>query len=171
MATPKSEEVLERMCCHEYYTTFDGFSGFNTVPKCTEDQHYMTFRTPYNTYCYTIMPFGLKNAPHTYCHYVQKVFAKQVSHSIETYMHDCAVMSMEFDTHCLDVEESLNLMEQGKMKVNPWKSHFFQQGVEFLGHYVDCNRVSALRDRVRQIEEWLKATNVKEVRAFLGFCG
>ena len=77
------------------------------------------------------MPFGLKNAPHTYCRYVQKVFAKQVSRSIETYMDDCAVMSMGFDTHCADVEEALSLMQRGKMKVNPWKSHFFQQGVEF----------------------------------------
>ena len=57
------------------------------------------------------------------------------------------------------------------MKVNPWKSHFFQQGVEFLGHYVDRNGVSVLRDRVRQIEDWLRPTNVKEIRAFLGFCG
>ena len=168
---PNLEEVLERMGGHEYYTTFDGFSGFNTVPICKEDQHYTTFRTPYGTYCYTVMPFGLKNAPHTYCRYVQKVFAKQVSHSIETYMDDCAVMSMGFDTHCADVEEALNLMEQGKMKVNPWKSHFFQRGVEFLGHYMDRNGVSVLRDRVRQIEDWLRPTNVREIRAFLGFCG
>ena len=64
-------------------------------------------------------------------------------------MDDYAVMSMEFDTHCTDVEESLDLMERGKMKVNPWKSHFFQQGVEFLGHYVDHNGVSVLRDGIQ----------------------
>lgn len=86
-------------------------------------------------------------------------------------MGDCAAMSMGFDMHCVDVEESLNLMEQAKMKVSPWKSHFYQRGVEFLGRYVDHSRVSILRDCIRQIQDWLKPTNVKEVRAFLGFCG
>ena len=168
---PNLEEVLECMGGHKYYTTFDGFSGFKTVPICAEDQDYTTFGTGYRTYCYTIMSFILENAPHTYCRCFQKVFAKQVSHSIKTYMDDCAVMSMGFNTHYADVEESLNLIEQGKMKVNPWKSHFFQRGVKFLGHYVDYSGVSVLRDRIRQIEDWLKPNNVKEVRAFLGFCG
>ena len=86
-------------------------------------------------------------------------------------MDDCVVISMGFNTHCADVEESLNLMEQQKMKVNPWKSHFFQRGVEFLGHYVDYSGVPILRDRIRQIKYWLKPTKGKEVRAFLGFCG
>ena len=40
-----------------------------------------------------------------------------------------------------------------------------------LGHYVDRNGVSVLRDRVRQIEDWLRLANVREIRAFLGFCG
>lgn len=62
---------------------------------------------------------------------------KEVSHLVETYMDDCTVMSMEFNMHCANVEDSLNLMERGKTKVNPWKSHFFQQGVKSLGHYVD----------------------------------
>ena len=73
---PKLEGVLERMGGHEYYTTFDGFSGSNTVPICAEDQDYTTFRTPYGTYYCTVMPLGLKNAPHTYCRYVQKVFCE-----------------------------------------------------------------------------------------------
>ena len=43
--------------------------------------------------------------------------------------------------------------------------------MEFLGHYVDKTGVSVLRDRIRQVEDWLEPTTVKEVRAFLGFCG
>ena len=64
---PNIEEVLDSLGGFEYYTTLDGFSGFNTIPIEKDDQHLTTFRTPWGMFCYTVMPFGLKNAPHTYC--------------------------------------------------------------------------------------------------------
>ena len=71
---PNIEEVLDNLAGHCYYTTLDGFLGFNTIPIRAKDQQYTMFLTPFGTYCYTVMLFGLKNAPHTYCCYVMMVF-------------------------------------------------------------------------------------------------
>ena len=40
----------------------DGFSGYNQIKMNPEDEELTAFRTPQGTYCYTVMPFGLKNA-------------------------------------------------------------------------------------------------------------
>ena len=94
---PNIEEVLDSLGGFEYYTTLDGFSGFNTIPIEKDDQHLTTFRTPWGTFCYTVMPFGLKNAPHTYCRYMHKVFAHLLTKSVKTYLDDIAVASHTFE--------------------------------------------------------------------------
>ena len=44
---PNIEEVLDSLEGFEYYTTLDGFSGFNTVPIEKDDQNRTTFHTPW----------------------------------------------------------------------------------------------------------------------------
>jgi len=39
----------------------DGFSGYNQIKMDPKDEDPTAFRTPQDIYCYTVMPFGLKN--------------------------------------------------------------------------------------------------------------
>jgi hypothetical protein len=49
--------------------------------------------TPYGTYFYVTMPFGLKNTGATYQRTMQKCLADQIGRNIHTYVDDIAVMS------------------------------------------------------------------------------
>jgi hypothetical protein len=40
----------------------DGFFGYNHIYVLTEDREKMTFTTPWGTFSYAKMPFGLMNA-------------------------------------------------------------------------------------------------------------
>jgi hypothetical protein len=44
----------------------DGFSGYNQVLVAEEDRATTTFITPWETYAYARMPFGLKNVVATF---------------------------------------------------------------------------------------------------------
>ena len=39
-----------------------GFSGYNQIKMAPEDMEKTTFVTQWGTFCYKVMPFGLKNA-------------------------------------------------------------------------------------------------------------
>jgi len=63
---PFCEESLEEVAGHEMYTFGDGYRGYHQVKIAPEDQLKTTFTTPWGTFCYTLMPFGLCNVPGTF---------------------------------------------------------------------------------------------------------
>jgi hypothetical protein len=68
------EENLEEVVGHEMYTFGDGYKGYHQVKITSEDQLKTTFITPWGTFCYTVMPFGLCNAPRTFQCLMDKIF-------------------------------------------------------------------------------------------------
>ncbi|XXG76973.1 hypothetical protein AAC387_Pa08g1224 [Persea americana] len=58
---PIPEVMIDNTCGFEEMTFMDGFSGYNQIKMHPEDEKNTSFRTPFGVYCYTVMPFGLKN--------------------------------------------------------------------------------------------------------------
>ena len=48
------------------FSFMDGFSGYNQIRMAPEDKEKTDFVTMWGTFCYKVMPFGLKNAGATY---------------------------------------------------------------------------------------------------------
>jgi hypothetical protein len=91
------------MAGHVWYSACDRFTGYYAVKMCEEDIEKMMFKTPFGTYAYTIMLFGLKNTPHTYSHVTYKVYEDLIGKMLETYIDDTATYSNDFETHLADL--------------------------------------------------------------------
>ena len=63
---PPMEQILQQVSGSERLSLLDGFSGYNQVLMSPSDQLKTTFRTPWGTYAYRKMPFGLINAGATF---------------------------------------------------------------------------------------------------------
>ena len=72
--TPFTNEVLEGVGNQEVYSFTDGFSGYHQIWIVKEDRHKTTFVTEWGCFQYTIMPFGIKNAPAVFSRAVVAVF-------------------------------------------------------------------------------------------------
>ncbi|GKF05617.1 hypothetical protein Tco_0036285, partial [Tanacetum coccineum] len=58
-----------------------------------EDEEKMTFYTDQGAFCYTKMPFCLKNTGSTYQRLVDSVFQSQIGRNLEAYVDDMVVKS------------------------------------------------------------------------------
>lgn len=56
------ESLLQQVTGSKFMSMLAGFSGYNQVLMVEEDNHKTMFTTPWGTYAYNIMPFGMKNA-------------------------------------------------------------------------------------------------------------
>ena len=65
---PHIDILVDNMAGHALLSFMDGFLGYNQINRALEDMEKTSFITPWGTYCYKVMPFGLKNAGATYQH-------------------------------------------------------------------------------------------------------
>lgn len=63
---PHIDVLIDHTAGHEMLSMLDDFSGYNQIKMAEEDREKTAFITPWGTFCYVVMPLGLKNAGATY---------------------------------------------------------------------------------------------------------
>ena len=77
----------------------DGFSGYNQIWMAPEDRKKTAFVTMWGTFCYKVMPFGLKNAGATYQRAMVMLFHDMMHKEIKVYVDDLIAKSREDESH------------------------------------------------------------------------
>jgi len=63
---PKMDHILQRVMGAKRMSFLNGYSGYNQIDVVEEDREKTTFITPWGTFMYAKMPFGLINAGATF---------------------------------------------------------------------------------------------------------
>jgi len=58
---PNIDQMIDATAGHELMSFLDAYSGYNQIKMNPEDREKTSFITNFGTYCYNVMPFGLKN--------------------------------------------------------------------------------------------------------------
>ena len=110
---------------------------------CPKDEDKTTFTTDRGLYCYKVMSFGLKNVGATYQWLVNKVFANLIRKTMEVYVDDMLVKSLQKQDHITDLWEMFALLRNFNMKLNPAKCAFGVESGKFLGFMVNNRGIEA----------------------------
>jgi hypothetical protein len=88
------------------------------------DQLVTSFITPFGTYCYVTMLFGLKNVGATYQRCMLRVFGDLIRRTIEAYVDDIVVKSREANNLVTDLDAAFCCLKEKNIKLNPKKCVF-----------------------------------------------
>lgn len=102
-----------------------------------------SFITESSTYCYRVIPSGLKNAGATYQRLVNKMFSKLLCKTMEVYIEDMLFKSSVANAHFIQLQECFNILNKFGMKLNPTKCTFGVASREFLGYLVTKRGIGA----------------------------
>jgi len=72
----------------------DGFSRYYQIKIMLEDRRKMTFATKWGCFQYTVMLFGLKNAPAIFSRIVVVAFKEFIHKFLEVYLDDWTVFGL-----------------------------------------------------------------------------
>ncbi|RDX69225.1 hypothetical protein CR513_51687, partial [Mucuna pruriens] len=78
----------------------DAYSEYNQIRMHPQDEAKPVFIIDSSTFCYKVMPFGLKNTRATYQRLMDKIFKDVIGTDMEVYVDDMVVKSTTANEHC-----------------------------------------------------------------------
>jgi len=146
----------------------DGFSGYNQILVHPNDQAKTAFTTPWGTFMYVKMPFGLMNAGATFQRAVDIAFAKEIHDFLVIYLDDITVFS-KFDNQRFDhLRQVFIKCRKYGISLNPKKYLFGLEEGKLLGHIISKYGMQIDLARIEAILQIQHPRNIRELQAFLG---
>src|SRR5436190_22837401 len=165
---PVTAIMVDNTAGYERMSFMDGFSRYNRIKMYLDDERHTAFRTPLGVFCYTVMPFGLKNAGATYQREIDKIFSKLTRKTVECYVDDIAVKSRRKGDHLRDLREVFNLMRAHQLKMNPTKSFLGVSSGKFLGFVVTSKGIHLDPEKISAIRDMEPPRSLNELRGLQG---
>jgi hypothetical protein len=146
----------------------DGFFGYNQVSVFLEDREKTTFTTPWGTFMYAKMPFGLMNARGNFQRAMDIAFIGEKDKFIVINLDDTTVYSQSDKEHCVHLRKVFLKCIKFGLSLNLKKSLFAMKEGKLLGHILSAEGVRIDFNRVEAIQTLSLPRSKKEVQSFLG---
>ncbi|KAG8480517.1 hypothetical protein CXB51_024611 [Gossypium anomalum] len=165
---PHIDTLVDNTAGYSLFSFMDDFSGYNQIKMHPEDMEKTTFVTMWGTFCYKVMPFGLKNAGATYQRAMVTLFHDMMHKEIEFYVDDMIAKSKTENEHVQVLRKLFLRLRKFQLKLNPAKCTFGARSGKLLGFVVSEKGIEIDPDKVKAIQELPPPRTQKEVRGFLG---
>ncbi|GJX32093.1 reverse transcriptase domain-containing protein [Tanacetum coccineum] len=116
-------------------------------------------------FCYTKMPFGLKNARATYQRLVDSAFKEQRGVNLEAYEDDMVIKSQAEQDIIRDVEQTFSTLRKINMKLNPKKCSFGMEDGKFLGYVVTSEGIRENPEKTKAVMDMPSPRTLKQMQS------
>jgi hypothetical protein len=168
---PKIEDLFDQLHGARVFSKIDLRTGYHQLKVRESDIPKTAFTTRYGLFEYTVMSFGLTNAPAYFMNLTNKVFMKFLDKFMVVFIDDILVYSKTEEEHAEHLRLVLGTLREHKLYSKFSKCEFWLKEVGFLGHVLSAGGVSVDPSKITSIMERKSPTNPTEVRAFLGLVG
>eukprot|EP00833_Pecoramyces_ruminatium_P006384 jgi/Orpsp1_1/1180416/evm.model.c7180000073352.1 len=165
---PLINDMLEHLGKSNIFSKLDLRSAYNLVRIKEGDEFKTAFTCKYGHFEYTVMPFGLKNAPAVFQHFINDVLEGILGVFVYSYIDDLIIFSPNYTVHITHVSEVLTRLRKAGLYAKLEKCEFFVPFIDFLGHRISSEGILMDPKKVSSILEWPIPKSVKEVQSFLG---
>ncbi|XP_027771374.1 uncharacterized protein LOC114076473 [Solanum pennellii] len=165
---PNIHFLVDNCGKHEMQSFVDCYAGYHQILMDEEDAEKTAFTTPWGTYCYRVMPFGLKNAGATYMRAMTTMFHDMMLNEIEVYVDDVIIKSKTQVDHVQDLRKFLERVRIYDLKINPAKCAFKVPFGKLLGFIVSKRGIELDPSKIKAIRDLPSPKNKTEVMSLLG---
>ncbi|GJV43678.1 reverse transcriptase domain-containing protein [Tanacetum coccineum] len=165
---PERDWKVESLCGFPFKCFLDAYKGYHQIQMAEEDEEKTAFITNQGIFCYTKMPFGLRNAGATYQRLVDKTFHGQIGRNLKVYVDDLVIKSRMQDEVVRDIEETFRTLRKINMKLNPKKCTFGVEEGMFLGYQVNTKGIKICPNKVDAVLSLQSPKCLKDVQKLNG---
>jgi hypothetical protein len=168
---PRIYDLFDQLKGAKYFSKVNLRSGYHQLNIRESDIPKTAFVTRYGQYEFTVMSFGLTNAPAYFMNLMNKVFMEELDKFAVVFIDDILVYSKSVEEHEQHLRVVLGKLRAHKMYAKFSKCEFWLEKISFLGHILTAEGVAVDPGKVETVSNWQQPTNVSEIRSFLGLAG
>ncbi|GBG62857.1 hypothetical protein CBR_g34228 [Chara braunii] len=165
---PRSDELFDRLASNRFFTKIDLRSGYHQIRVAAADQPKTTLRSRFGHYKFTVMLFGLTNAPATFQRAMNDIFRDILEQYVLVYLDDILDYSHTLEEHLRHLHDVLDRLHKPGFYAKLSKCRFARHKVDFLGHYVSDQGLHMDDMKITAIAERPVPTSAKQLHSFLG---
>lgn len=167
---PRMDDLLHSTKRTYYMSTMDLRAGYHQVKVRDADRDKTAFVTPFGTFRYLSMSFGLRNAPATFQRLIDRFRSGLPNVQLLAYLDDLIILSETFDSHLSDLQAVFDRLRLYKLRANRGKCTFFSPHVKYLGHVITNRGIEVDPEKTSAITNRAEPRNCREVVSFLQTC-
>jgi hypothetical protein len=147
-------ELQDRVRGAKIFTKIDLKNDYNLIRIKPGDQWKMAFKTRYGLYEYTVMLFGLSNAPATFQNMMNLIFRDLLDLGLIVYLDDILIYAETVQEHDHIVMEVLKHLPANGLAISQDKYFWLTAQVDFLRYVISEEAIEMAQDKVQCIRDW-----------------
>jgi hypothetical protein len=148
---PNIKTIVDLTVGHSMFSLMDGFSRHNQIIIAPEDQEKKIFTCAWGTFCWNVMPFGLKNTGATYQRAMITILHDMMHIFMEDYVDDILAKFHSWEEHLPKLAKIFTRLEAFKVRLNPKKCTFGIKSSNLLGYIVLAEGIEVDPEKVQAI--------------------
>lgn len=166
---PNIDILISKASRSKWITTLDLTKGFHQIPVNPTDIPKTSFSVPWGKFEYVKMPFGIKNGPSHFQRLMNALLGN--TDRADIYIDDIVIYSQDYQQHLNDLKTVFDILRKRKLRASPSKAVLARHTLNFLGHTIGQGQISPQTMKITAIQNYVRPTNKKGIRAFLGASG
>jgi hypothetical protein len=165
---PRIDDIFDQLKDVKIFSKIDLRSGYHQVRIKEEYISKTAFRTRYGHYDFTMVPFGLSNAPTFFMCLINGVFREYLDKFVIVFLDDILVYSKSKKEHEYHLRMVLQVLREHQLYAKLSKCSFYQKKIHYLGHILSEDGIVVDPEKIEAFREWSSPKNVTEVRSSMG---
>jgi hypothetical protein len=165
---PRIDDLFNQLRGASVFSKTDLQLGYHQRKIREYDIPKTAFMSRYGLYEYTVMSFGLTNAPAYFMYLMNKVFMEYLDKFVMVFNDDILVYSRSEEEHEEHLRLALQMLRENRLYAKLSKCEFWMKQVAFIGDVISKGSISVDPSKVRDVLSWNAPMSVGDIQSFLG---
>ncbi|KAK9133160.1 hypothetical protein Scep_012688 [Stephania cephalantha] len=159
---PRIDDLFDQLRGAQFFSKIDLRSGYHQLRIREDDRYITSFSTRYGHYQFTVIPFGLTNAPAMFMDLMHRVMRPYLDRFVIVFIDDILVYSNTREDHEQHLRETLQTLREHILYAKFSKCEFWLSEVKFLGHVVGAAGIAVDPAKIQAILDWPAPTSNRD---------
>jgi hypothetical protein len=160
---PRIDDLFDQLKGACIFLKIDLRSGYHQLKIRASDIPKTVFITRYGLYEYTVMSFGLTNAPAYFMQLMNKVCMEYLDKFVVVFIDDILIFSKNEEEHDEHLRLVLQKLRENQLYAKLSKCEFCLKEVSFLGHIISEGEISVDPSKIKDVLSWNTPQNVSDI--------